>query len=295
MTSLRRSFVFAFTTLTCGVLASGCDDVISDPNFHTWCGAELCSWKLESGHIQRAPTWHPKDYGVELLDSTEGDHVTAISQVVVKKPRCLEFSTVADVLAEAQVSIQLDFNNDGVVDYEQPIAETGFREQKNLVTAPVDYDTVRFIIAKKGHGRAVLAQMFVKSTSNCTGEPLVLKAQPLGIACQHDDACTSAVCCEGRCAECCTTGPAACSGGGKCERRANASVPTGSEPRPLQCDPGKGKHDAGRECLLDDDCRSGVCEGAVWRVYDENLSPCPEAFPYSPACFIGSVHAGRCK
>ncbi len=297
MITSRRFITSALITIACGILAAGCDDLVSDPNFHTWCGDQLCSWKLESGHIQRAPTWHPKDFGVELLDSTEGSHVTAISQVVDRKVACLEFSTLADVAVEAQVSIAIDFNNDGTIDYEQPVASTNFHEQKTLVTAPLDYDTLRFIIEKKGTGHAVLAQMAVTSVKTCTAPPIVLRAQPLGITCHDADVCSSGVCCEGRCAECCAAAgqAVACTGGGTCERRANKSAATGMQVIPNQCDPGKKKHLAGSECLLGDDCTSGTCDGALWKVFDGKLEPCTEPFPYSSACFIASVHAGRCK
>ena len=35
---MRRFFVLFFVVLSCAVFATGCDDVIADPNFHTWCG-----------------------------------------------------------------------------------------------------------------------------------------------------------------------------------------------------------------------------------------------------------------
>jgi hypothetical protein len=299
---------FALVTLTAGALATGCDDVVTDPNFHTWCGDQLCSWKLDSGKIQRAPTWHPKDYGVELLDSTDPNHTTSISQVSDTTAKCLEFSAVADVAPEAQVSIGLDFNDDGSVDLDQAIASVGFTEQKFQVTAPLAYDHVRFIIAKKGNGRAVLAQMEVKAVSNCTAAPVVPKAEHLGTKCSDDvngnSECSSGICYRGLCAECyggtAQSGFTDCPGNGTCAARiVPNTVGDGvtSKALPVQCEPGKGKHAAGTECLVGDDCTSGVCTGTVWTALDlgKNFEPCTGSFPFGPTCSITSVRAGRCQ
>ncbi len=183
MLQIRRLFVLLVVSLSCALFATGCDDVISDPNFHTWCGDQLCSWKLESGEIRKAATWHPKDFGVELLDGSGPSHVTAISQRVDKSPTCLEFSVIADVAAEAQVTVGVDFGADGTIEYEQPIAALGFREQKTQITAPLNYVGLKFIITKKGSGRAVLAQMDVRSKTDCTAAPLQLKPQAIGTRC----------------------------------------------------------------------------------------------------------------
>jgi hypothetical protein len=306
MSSASRFVSLVLVTLGAGALATGCDDIVTDPNFHTWCGDQLCSWKLDSGKIQRAPTWHPKDYGVELLDSTDASHVTSISQVSDTTATCLELSTVADVAPEAQVSIGFDFNDDGSVDREQTIASVGFTEQKFQVTAPLAYDHVRFVIAKKGTGRAVLAQMEVKSVSNCTAAPVVPHAEHLGTKCSEQnggDECSSGVCSQGLCAECSGTSPlgvAGCPNNGTCAARiVPSTVGDGvtSKALPLQCDPGKGKHAAGTECLLGDDCTSGVCTGTVWSALDlgKSFAPCPGSFPFGPTCSITSVRAGRCE
>ena len=274
MSTSRRFIVFVLTSLLCGIFATGCDEIISDPNFHTWCGDQLCSWKLESGQIRRAPTWHPKDYGVELLDSTDATHVTAISQIVNETPQCLEFTTLADVAAEAQVSVAVDFNADGTIEYEQTISAVGFREQKAQVTAPSEYASIKFTILKKGTGRAVFAQMEVRSKTDCTGQPVPLKPQALGTPCsegRHGFECISKICCDGFCAECCvqqTLPPSH-------RDDEDAGVPrnpsdTCEEPEtcgsvsgfPHQCDPGTKKRPARSECLFDEDCESDRCEGA---------------------------------
>ena len=306
MRTSRRLVIFLVMTLLCGIFATGCDDILSDPNFHTWCGDQLCSWKLDSGQIRRAPTWHPKDYGVELLDSTDATHITAISQIVDKTPTCLEFTTVADVAAEAQVSIGVDFDNDGTFEYEQPIAATGFTAQKTQITAPLTYTNIRFVIMKKGSGRAVLAQMDVRSKTDCTAPPVALKPQVQGTTCGaagHGIECISRICCDGMCAECCAKGGPqgkdedggvlpdptdTCSDGAKCGTLGRGV--------PRQCDPGTAKRPAHIECLLNEDCASGVCTGAVWEIHNEAVGggPCPPPPGQGKDCRV-SVRAGVCR
>lgn len=324
MTTSRRCLVFVFTMVLSGIFATGCDDIVADPNFHTWCGDELCSWKLESGAIRRAPTWHPKDYGVELLDSNDASRTTAISQRVDKTPKCLEFTTVADVAVAAQVTIGVDFNSDGTIEYEQPIAATGFREQKTQVTAPPAYSNIRFVITKKGTGRAVLAQMDVRSkdVADCTAEPVALSPQVQGTTCSilgHGAECKSGICCEGLCAECCAAGSrnasdagggssvptGACSDGAKCASLplvgyrplASGFLGIGGDSIPRQCDPGTRTRPAGSECLLDQDCTSGACDGAIWDVQStvDGGGACPPPPAQGKDCNVSSVRAGVCR
>ena len=88
----------------CGALcmAPGCNgDVLSDSTFRLWCGDTLCDWQLDAGHVKQAATWHPDDYGVELVDTP-----TQISQKTTEGSSCMEFSAIADVEASAQMPLQ---------------------------------------------------------------------------------------------------------------------------------------------------------------------------------------------
>src|SRR5262245_25445423 len=114
----------------------GCDvDVLQDPTFRQWCGEKLCSWSLDEGSIRRAPTWHRDDYGVDFVDTP-----TIISQIVADtSPQCLLFTTVADVDPTAQMTVEIDFNNDGTADYVWAVPSAAWREVKTLVSAPLAY------------------------------------------------------------------------------------------------------------------------------------------------------------
>ncbi len=330
MKNLRRFLVFVFAAFACVLFATGCDDIIKDPNFHTWCGVQLCSWKLESGEIRKAPTWHKNDTGVELLDSNAASHVTAISQVVKGTTyKCLEFSVIADVAAEAQVYLQVDFGADGTAEYEQQIAAVGFRVQKTQITAPAHYTGIKFTLAKRGSGRAVLAQMDVKSVTTCTAPRVELKKQALGTKCAlvaidqsalsyENEACSSGVCCEGVCSECCVSpnpphdqdgglapDPAnKCPDGAACGRldlvgEGDVGNPFGVVGKviPRQCDPAQGARPKDAECLVDDDCASRGCEGATWTL--DNLrvhgGACAAPPTPDPDCNVSSVHGGHCR
>lgn len=330
MKNLRRILVLVFAAFACVLFATGCEDIISDPNFHTWCGDQLCSWKLESGQIRKAPTWHKNDTGVELLDSSAASRVTAISQVVKGSTyTCLEFSVIADVAAEAQVYLEVDFGADGTAELEQQIAAVGFRVQKTQVTAPANYTGIKFTLAKRGSGRAVLAQMDVKSVTTCTAPRLALKKQALGTKCALrgidqsgfdyvNEACVSGVCCEGVCSECCVSrnsprdrdgglapDPAnKCADGAACKRlelpgQGDVGDPFGVAGNviPRQCSPGRGERPKDAECLVDDDCASRVCDDATWTL--DNLrvdgGACAPPPTLDPDCNVSSVHGGRCR
>ncbi len=297
--------VFVFAGL--GLGARGCDnDILSDPTFHLWCGESLCDWKVETGSVRRAPTWNEKDYGVELASTP-----TAISQTVTDSPKCILFTTVADVEPSAQVTLGLDFNEDGTIDTQQPIAATGFHSVQIQVSPPEYYSGIRFVIQKSGAGKAVLAQMRAQGTTDCSAPPLVLADQPLGTPCEniHPEACHSGVCCGGLCAECClepyvlppaSDAPDAGAGGGcadgkKCVAAAFGLRDSLLSSVPPQCDPGDGSRQHGDECLADDDCFSKHCDGAHITVADAGAS-CNASFPDAgDGCFYGPVSGGHCR
>ncbi len=329
MKNLRRSLVIVFVALACALFATGCDDIIKDPNFHTWCGDSLCSWKLESGEIRKAPTWHKNDTGVELLDSSAASHVTAISQVVAGATyKCLEFSVIADVAAEAQVYVEVDFGADGTAEYKQQIAAVGFRVQKTQITAPARYTGMKLTLSKRGSGRAVLAQMDVKSVTTCSAPPVSLEPQALGTSCSlleikdgayvfDNAACHSGQCCMGICSECCvsmhppreTDGGLApdpvntCSDGATCgSLPIDSQGPVGNSfgiltsAIPYQCDPGKLERDNGKECILDTDCKSHVCDGVTWNLVNlARDAGCSKPPAEDPECNVSSVHGGHCR
>ncbi len=285
-----------------GLSVGGCDDVVKDSMFRDWCGDQLCHWKTESGSIKKVPTWHEKDYGVELADATSTGP-TIISQVTEDSPTCLEFTMMANVDPAAQVVLGLDFNHDGTVEHEEPVAATGFTVVKTQLTTPIGYQGIRFVITKRGAGRAVLAQMGVRSKKDCAAPPLELHDQRLGTPCSTSTShqCASGICADTLCAECSIDTD--CSAGEACKERTGlVALGKGfSRVLPKQCAPAGHTHTPGEPCLVGDDCVSGVCEGTyleTWGAGDDGgIVPCPNTFPAAGAgnCVISSARGGRCR
>ncbi len=273
-------------------MAPGCNgDVLSDSTFRLWCGQTLCDWRLDAGHVARVPTWHPDDYGVELSDAP-----TQISQETGEGSDCMEFSAIADVDVTSRVTVQVDYNLDGVADATFPIAESGFRPTRQLIYGPAFAQRLRFIVRKDGPGRAVLAEIRLQRVTSCAGARVALANLGVGDACGVDAECTSGICCPASsfgkvCSTCCDAAPErACPPGRACGLPSadvgDARVYTAL---PALCDPGRGLGRAGEPCIAAADCASQACVGVTFL----RASECPKAGASS--CAIDRVRAGKCQ
>ncbi len=271
MTRARTRTLVALALALAGLVVACDEDVLQDPNFHLWCGDHLCSWELEQGHVKRIPTWHEDDYGVELVDTP-----TAMSQLSHESPNCLRFTTVARIDERAQVTLDVDFDDDGSVDFSYPIPTSDWHQVETLITPPPGYSGARFRVVKHGSGVAQLAMLRVQSTTGCAPAQAVhLHDLPIGERCGGDGTeCKGGLCCFGVCSECCPdaqlcAGPscaahAACAGSATCAMEPGATADFFS-PFPLQCAPGQHLGAAGAPCILDTDCASSSCDGASFR------------------------------
>jgi hypothetical protein len=90
-------------------MACGSDDAgraaAANPDFDFWCGHSPCAWEVNEGHVERAATWHPKDYGAELRGNP-----TIFSQIADEDEisdwesiDCILF----DILAEQKEGVEL--------------------------------------------------------------------------------------------------------------------------------------------------------------------------------------------
>lgn len=134
----------------------GCyeNDVIDDAGFQIWCGETLCAWRLEEGEIRRVPTWHEHDYAVELV----GSPVRLSQAAEYGASSCVRIELIADVEQGAGVSVAIDRDGDGEVDWSAPVNRSGFRSMSWDVRPGSSADAV-FYLRKVGEGRAVVAQL----------------------------------------------------------------------------------------------------------------------------------------
>lgn len=261
--SLRKR-VFSSILLAIGAVSlNGCDepDLLKDPTFQSWCGDTLCAWTTEHGAVRKVPTWHELDYGIAFVSTG-----TRISQVVSRPATCLKFTAVGNVDPSAQLTVDLDFNNDGSVDFTYVVPAAQWERFEMDLTAPVHYDTFKFTITKKGGGTAQLAEMRLQDASSCANSPpIALHDLAFARECNADNECTSGICQRmpcvlfgcgtARCAEC-DPQAATCGDGVQCK---TASAITRSA---NQCDPGNKHGLKGAPCIQNDDCASSLCVGA---------------------------------
>lgn len=170
------------------------NDLLLNASFDLWCGDELCGWVVEAGEVIQVPTWHELDSGAEL----RGEYV-ALSQYAPAGPdeaACVEFSLLADADLGAELELQLDFLDDGVVDWQSPISAEDWSATSYKVRTPVWFEGIRFRIVKRGDARAVIAQVRALGVDDglCSGEPVVLHDLPEGVECDTADACGGGYC-----------------------------------------------------------------------------------------------------
>jgi hypothetical protein len=283
MISKRSKHATSFLLLAAAAFSQGgatdCGQIIEDPGFDLWCGAELCSWKLDRGDIRPAPTWHAADDGVDFL----GDD-TAISQlteVTSSDGTCIRFEMVADVEETAEVTLEMDVFDDGVLDFSQQIPTSDWEVVSLRIRMPDSYQGVRFRLTKRGGGRAVLAQIEAAIADDCAGEPIVIDGRPEGAWCATDRDCLSGYCLPGFftpsiCQPCGELGD--CGLDAVCSLA--APYEEGAEPTLICGD--YGARGLGEQCFSGGECESGLCNLGVCSTCSV-YRPCPAGQACEPA------------
>jgi hypothetical protein len=159
-----------------------------------WCEQNLCDWRTDVGTIERVETWHQYDYGASFVASP-----TQISLATKQNQhRCFEIDAIADIAADANLEIGVDYNDDGHVERRQRIQLVGWKSAPFRVPAPVAYDSLRVTVRKEGTGRAVLGLLRLTPMEPC-GEPPTFDN---GSRCTTDAVCTSGHCVAALCQFC---------------------------------------------------------------------------------------------
>jgi hypothetical protein len=166
---------------------------IENPMLQLWCDQHPCGWEVE-GKAKRVGTWHPDDYALELVDDD-----AALSQV---RPEldytlaaCFSFSLMAHVAKGARVFLELDFLDDGKVEFSAPIPKSDWEVRTFDISTPTWYEGVRFRVRKAGPGEVIVAELNVELAKlSCPRTPLPLSDRPAGALCENDEECASGGC-----------------------------------------------------------------------------------------------------
>lgn len=241
---------------------AGCelpDDLIRNPEVDVWCGDTPCGWEVD-GRIERVGSWHSHDYAVSFASDDARLH--QLNPDADDSIGCMSFSLIAKVEAGAKAYVELDFLDDGEIDWSRPIPTANFESFLFYVTPPTWFSGVRFIVRKEGPGQVVIAKLRalddVRDYRRCTADPVELDERPAFAPCARDDQCTSGICIGGACAGCASAHD--CADGSVC-----GYAPAGGIDElelslnvvPACISPGERRD--GSLCLGDRECESGVC------------------------------------
>ena len=239
--------------------STDCGQVLRDPGFDLWCGDARCAWKVERGDVTRVPTWNAGDPGVELV----GDDVAIeqLSPVRFSDGDCIEFDLVANIDPTAEVDFNVDVYGDGSVEHSERLPAANWKPLTYQLPIQGIWGGIRFELAKKGAGKAVLAQIEANIVQNgCVGlTPIVPAPAPLGAACNQDNECRSNRCGVGGFDQMCV----GCLHDSDC---ASGDVCAVAEPTspvydiPTTCQAANSKP-LGELCIYDRECASGRCGG----------------------------------
>jgi hypothetical protein len=241
--------------------------VLEDPSFDLWCGKTLCAWQVDAGSVRRVATWHRSDFGVELM----GDpvQISQLSKITSSDTTCLLFELQADRDDSVRLQIQMDFLDDGIIDYSHDLVTDDWRQAEYRVGTPKWFDGVRFIVRKTGAGEAVLAHIRVTRSSDCPAPGVELRDLRDGTRCETASECKGGYCEEiPKVSSWAIFKPSAiCSGCGE-DADCGAGDVCGLESSPSAGEPHKscgppGRHRLGERCLGDAECKTGVCCGDV--------------------------------
>jgi hypothetical protein len=275
--------------------ATDCDGgIIRDPNYDLWCGDSLCAWKVVRGRISREATWHDGDPGVALIDlDTTIEQFTPVNS---HDGTCIRFDLIANVNANAQVSLDVDVYGDGTIERSFPLGTTGWQSVSYQFAVAPPYTGIRFAFTMRNFGSAVLARMHAQVLNDfaCPSfDAIHAGPAPLGAICATAADCASHICLDNilvpsTCAAC---DPVAsmCANGEICGLDDPGPPERGV---PLAC-VAPGVREVGEGCFGNADCTTGVCQLGVCSTCRENADcgnrrECKQAYSHGPSlCWSG--------
>jgi hypothetical protein len=242
MMKRNSSLLFALLFLGCG------SSDTRNPEFDRWCGGLPCEWMVE-GDVERVGTWHTNDYAVQLV--SDDAQLEQVNGALNEYNNCLDFGLVAKIDRGVRVFLELDFMNDGKVDFSQQLPMSDWDRLTFKITAPDWYRGVRFIVRKAGPGRAIVAELGASAGwGGCTAPPVELADRPAGAHCSSDDQCGRGACNGSVCTGCRDDGDCAD------DELCGLALQVGGETHACVVQYGG---QFGSACSDDRQCESGVC------------------------------------
>jgi hypothetical protein len=197
------------------LMGTECEEpLVEDAGFDVWCGDMLCKWRLDAGAIAKVPTWHARDYGVELVGPS-----VQISQLLTfgsDEVSCLHFNLLGDIDETANVVLDVDFDDDGTPEYMETISAGAWTPVSLRLTAPTYFHGLSLTLRKSGSGRAALAQLQAAKSSDCNGAPPFTPDRPADAACETAAECASGTCLPGGPVSVCAADGTICSTDADC-------------------------------------------------------------------------------
>lgn len=291
---------FLLATIAASQLgATDCGQVLRDPGFDLWCGDKLCTWKIVRGDAMRVDTWHEGDSGVELVGDDAA--IAQLSPVNHLDGTCIRFDLVANVDERAEAFLNIDVYGDGSIDRAERIPTSKWKALSFLLRFGPPYTGVRFELAKRGPGKAVLANISaeVRPAAECDGLSMIdIGPAPLGAICSVDDDCRSGMCRAtsapgtwlGVAKLCTTCDPQAPScGEGQVCGLGEPTLPTLFAPTTCVA---AASDELGEQCGSNAECASGICNRnacSACRDACANGTACALAWPNGPhVCSAGA-------
>ncbi|HEY6881441.1 MAG TPA: hypothetical protein VI299_25625 [Polyangiales bacterium] len=242
------------TLLACSVLIASCaaDSPFQDiETIDSTCAEVLCGWEVKAGEVTPSGSWHEHQRAVQLngtpaLISKRLDYVPNV--------QCFSMGVLADVDADAQLVLQLDFNDDGSIDTSTMVPAVQWRHLDLGLRTPPEFRAVRLNLLKQGPGRVRIVELVLRANlAACSDVSPTTLAD--GSLCSTDLTCASRRCVLGHCARCpeggCGEGEP-CVSSDECKDGACAAGVCRGCAKQGRCAPGEG-------CSINGQCASGSC------------------------------------
>ena len=155
--------------LLAAVAACGRLDVDSEPgNFwNNACAEAPCGWEQLAGSLGHAPTWSETDYAYTF--EAPGTKLTRR----VDRRGCQQIEILGDIEASAELTLQLDLNEDDIVDFTAVLPASHWQPTALRVNGPIGELGMRMTIEKRGTGKAAIARLRMSADPCASAQPPV--------------------------------------------------------------------------------------------------------------------------